>query len=209
MLSPARAIFAVNDLIRDEFAGYAPKAHAESLPHFVARPPEPYKFEGPGPHLVHTGSFKMSDPDVSIAPLLAAFEAVAGQRPDMRLHFAGRLRDDEQAAVAASTARDQIVTHGIVPLETALAMQAGADALIVCAAPEAPVPPGKLNEYRATGAPIIPVGPGEWRKQVDNDLRSDHERLNAVTCLDARSPPTGVLFEEQAMAYVLKRLEAL
>lgn len=209
MLSPARAIFAVNDLIRDEFAGYAPEAHAESLPHFVARPPEPYKFEGPGPHLVHTGSFKLSDPDVSIAPLLAAFEAVAGQQPDMRLHFAGRLRDDEQAAVAASTARDQIVTHGIVPLETALAMQAGADALIVVAAPEAPVPPGKLQEYRATGRPVIPVGDGDWRKLVDNLPGSDAERLAAVTSFSGEGDVSGVLFYDDAMAKVARILWTL
>jgi glycosyltransferase involved in cell wall biosynthesis len=209
MLSPARAIFAVNDLIRDEFAGYAPKALAESLPHFVARPPEPFAFEGPGPHLVHTGSFKMSDPDVSIEPLLAAFVAVAVQRPDLRLHLAGRLRDDEQAAVTASPARDQIMMHGIVPLETSLAMQAGADALIVCAAPEAPVPPGKLNEYRAAGVPITPIGPGAWRQQVDDDPRSDRERIEAVTPLGARGAPTGVLFEDQAMAGVLETLKTL
>lgn len=209
MLSPALAIFAVNDLIRDEFSDYAPRAHVESIPHFVAHPPAPHTFEGPGPHLVHTGSFKMSDPDVSIEPLLTAFKVAAADKPDLRLHLAGRLRDDEQAAVAASPAHYQIVQHGIVPLDTALAMQAGADVLIVCAAPKAPVPPGKLNEYRATGVPIIPIGPGEWRKQVDNDTRSDTDRLNAVTRLDARSAPSGVLFEDQAMAGVLETLKAL
>ena len=209
MLSPARVIFAVNDLIRDEFADYAPQAHAECLPHFVACPPAPHSFEGSGPHLVHTGSFKMSDPDVSIEPVLNAFETAAIDRPDLRLHLAGRLRDDERAAVEACAATEQIETHGIVPLEMALAMQAGADALIVCAAPEAPVPPGKLNEYRATGVPVIPIGPGEWRSLVDHDPRSDTERLKAVEPLVERSPPEGVVFEDQAMAGVLKILETL
>ena len=209
MLTPARAIFAVNDLIRNEYRGYAPQAHAETLPHFVARPPEPYKFEGPGPHLVHTGSFKMSDPDVSIEPLLNAYESAAAERPELRLHLAGRLRDDEQAAIEASSARDQIVLHGVVPLEAALAMQAGADALLVCAAPEALVPPGKINEYRATGVSIIPIGTGEWRKLVDSDSRDDAARFSAVQPRAVRCVPDDVMFENRAMANVLEMLKAL
>jgi glycosyltransferase involved in cell wall biosynthesis len=209
MLSPAHAIFAVNDLIRDEFAGYAPLAYVESLPHFVARPRRPYPFEGPGPHLVHTGSFKMSDPDVSIGPLLTAFEAAASRRPELRLHLAGRLRDDEQAAVTASAARTQILVHGVVPLDTALSMQSGADALIVCAAPAAPVPPGKLNEYRTTGVPIIPVGPGPWRNQIDHDPRGDVDRLISVNRMTERDTPENVVFEDRAMADVLNTLGRL
>lgn len=209
MLSPARAIFAVNDLIRDEFAGYAPKAHAESLPHFVVRAAAPYHFKRDGVHLVHTGSFKLSDPDVSIEPLLRAFETALEHNPDLFLHLAGRLRDDEIEAVKASTKADRIELMGVVPLATSLSIQASADALIVLAAPEAPVPPGKLQEYRATGRPVIPVGDGDWRKLVDNLPGSDAERLAAVTSFSGEGDVSGVLFYDDAMAMVAKTLRTL
>jgi glycosyltransferase involved in cell wall biosynthesis len=180
MLKKASVVFAVNDLIGNEYAGYAPQARTEVLAHFVMPAAEPFQFEGAGPHLVHTGSFKMSDPDVAIDPLLDAFKLAFARRPDLRLHLAGRLRDDELAQIDRSPAVSGIVRHGIVPLQTALSMQAGADALIVVAAPNAPVPPGKYAEYRAAGVPIIPVGDGAWRAMIDDDPRSACDRMLAV-----------------------------
>lgn len=209
MLSRTGAVFAVNDLIAAEFAGYAPRASTNVLPHFVMPPPEPFVFEGPGPHLVHTGSFKMSDPDVAIDPLLSAFETAHARRPELRLHLAGRLREDESALITASPARAAIVLHGVVPLETALSMQAGADALLVAAAPNAPVPPGKYAEYRASGAAIIPVGQGPWRAAIDSDGRSDTDRLLAVRPdrQDRREPDA--TDHVTAMAGVIKTLKSL
>lgn len=209
MLSRARAIFAVNDLIRDEYAAYAPQARCESLPHFVERPAPPYHFDRPGIHLVHTGSFKLSDPDVSIEPLLRAFEAALEINPDLVLHLAGRLRDDEQAAIQASPAADRIDVMGLVALETALALQSGADALIVVAAAEAPVPPGKLAEYRATGKPVIPVGEGAWREKVDSLPGSDAERLAAAATPDSGKPAENVFYTDAAMRQVTEALKAL
>ena len=209
MLIDADAVFAVSVLIRDEYRDYAVKAALHTLPHFVRRPPAPHQFEGPGPHLVHTGSFKMSDPYVSIDPLLRAFECAVDTNPDLVLHLAGRLREDEIQAVSESKAADRIDLVGIVPLDTALAMQAGAHALIVVAAPNAPVPPGKIAEYRATGVPIIPIGTGEWRKLVDVEPGSDAERLAGVMPLKARSAPSGVAFEDAAMRSVLDVLKTV
>ncbi|MEE2566484.1 hypothetical protein [Hyphobacterium marinum] len=209
MLARASAVFAVNDLIAKEYAGYAPHAKTGVLAHFVMPAAEPYAFEGPGPHLVHTGSFKMSDPDVSIDPLLTAFEAAHARKPELRLHLAGRLREDEAARIEASPASDAIILHGVVPLETALAMQAGADALLVAAAPNAPVPPGKYAEYRASGAAIIPVGDGPWRPAIDRDDRPDAERLLAVRPgrQDRREPDA--TDHVMAMAGVIDTLNAL
>ncbi|WP_421790266.1 glycosyltransferase [Hyphobacterium sp.] len=209
MLASADAVFAVNDPIRDEFRDYAPNAEFHTLAHFVRRPAEPFEFEGPGPHLVHTGSFNLSDPYVSIDPLLRAFEQALDRSPSLQLHLAGRLRDDESQAVQNSTACDSIQLHGIVPLDTALSLQAGADALIVVAAPNSPVPPGKLQEYRATGRPVIPVGEGEWRKLVDDLPGSDAEQLAAVKPFSGSACPEGVVFYDDAMKQVSDTLRRL
>ena len=209
MLKRARAVFAVNALIRDEYAAYAPDALCSELPHFVMPAAEPYDFDGDDVNLVHTGSFKMSDPDVSIDPVLDAFEIAHRSNTALRLHLVGRLRDDEIAQVKRSDAAHAISVHGVVPLDKALSMQAGADALIVVAAPNAPVPPGKLAEYRASGAPIIPVGQGIWRALVDDDPRADSDRLKAVT---PRSGNTGTMdsFDHvSAMADVIETLKSL
>tara|TARA_R110002072_G_scaffold88040_2_gene198290 strand:- start:370 stop:1479 length:1110 start_codon:yes stop_codon:yes gene_type:complete len=203
MLRRARVVFAVNELIAAEFATYARQASVQTLPHFVMTGTTPFRFEGPGPHLVHTGSFKMSDPDVTLDPLLEAFEQAFAQRPTMRLHLAGRLRDDEAAQLDRSPASDGIVRHGIVPLQTALSMQAGADALIVVAAPNAPVPPGKFAEYRAAGVPVIPVGTGPWRPLVDDDPRADSERLLAVGSETATPVPDAAFDHVMAMAQAM------
>ena len=153
-----------------------------------------------------TGSFKLSDPDVSIDPLLRAFETALESNPDLLLHLAGRMRDDEVEAVKASAAADRIDVMGLVPLETALSIQSGADALIVVAAPEAPVPPGKLAEYKATGIPIIPIGEGAWREKVDSLPGSDAERLAAVRAARKSNAASDVFYTDEAMARVCEIL---
>jgi glycosyltransferase involved in cell wall biosynthesis len=181
MLAPVSVVFAVNDLIRDEYAGHAPHARTVTLPHFVTPPEAAYTFQSDGIHLVHTGSFKLSDPDVLIEPLLSAFEAALERNADLRLHLAGRLRQDEIDAVATSPAANRIEVMGLVPLETAHALQAAADALVVVAAPNAPVPPGKLAEYLAAGRPIIAIGDGPWRNMLDGGTaETDAARLAAA-----------------------------
>lgn len=180
LLKQADAIFAINRHIADEFNNYGERLTIE-IPHFSRPPPAPYSFPGPGPHFVHTGSFKMSDPNVEIDPLLRAYEACAIHRPQSRLHLVGRLRDDEVHAVELSAARDQIELYGTVEWKRALAMQAGADALIVCASENSPVPPSKIVEYRASGRPIIAIGSGPWKEQVPPLAGDDISSLLSIS----------------------------
>jgi glycosyltransferase involved in cell wall biosynthesis len=177
ILRKADAVLAVNEKISAEFQRYAPSAKHLVVSHFTQRPKQSHAYEGDGVHLVHTGSFSLSDPDVKIETLLRDFETACASRSDLTLHLVGRLRADEREKVLASSASEQIVMHGVVALETALAMQAGASALAVVAAPKAPVPPGKMAEYTASGRPVIPFGTGPWRELVDQDQRSGAERL--------------------------------
>lgn len=184
ILARADVLFAVNALISEEFRQLAPGARHVVVPHFLDAADEAHDFGPDGFHLVHTGSFALSDPDASISSLLEPFARACESNADLRLHLVGRLRDDETAAVEASPARANIQLHGVVPLNQALAMQKGASALAVIAAENAPVPPGKMEEYRASGRPVIAFGEGEWRQHVDTDPRPAELRLLELAAND-------------------------
>jgi glycosyltransferase involved in cell wall biosynthesis len=113
-------------------------------------------------HVVHTGSFALSDPARRVGPVLDAF--AAANNPRVRLHLVGRLDDEERRLVAACPAAARIAVTGPVNLETARAYQAGADALLLVTAPDTPHVPGKLAEYRAAGKPVIAFGGGTWQQ---------------------------------------------
>lgn len=156
----------VNEQIGSEISTLAPSSRSLVLGHFAPPMPPAEGFEGEGPHLLHAGSFSQSDPDCHIAPTLETFECAWRLRRGLRLHLAGRLSDTELNHVEASLARTAIVVHGIVPLERSLALQGGADALVVTAASNSSVPPGKYAEYRAAGRPVIATGGGPWRATI-------------------------------------------
>jgi len=198
----------VNELIDGEVASLAGlrAAQREIIGHFSAPRSSDYQFEGPGPHLLHTGSFSLSDPDCPIAPTLQAFETAAQRAPSLRLHLAGRLSQSELKTVAASPAAGQIVIHGTVPLVTSLAMQAAADALIVAAAPQAPVPPGKYAEYRAAGRPVIATGDGPWRERIG---LAAQDAAHAMMDPEALALPDGMMAGQSAAEAARQLLDAM
>lgn len=181
LLREVDAVFAVNDAISAEYQRFQPKAIHQTIPHFLEASAEPYTFSADSIDVVHTGSFILSDPDVRIDPMLSAFAEAARELPQLVLHLVGRLREDEREQVEQYKLGDQVRLHGTVPLEQSLAMQRGADALAVIAAPNSAVPPGKIAEYRNALRPIIPFGTGEWLDKIDDDPRSAVGRLRALT----------------------------
>jgi hypothetical protein len=156
------------------------------LPH--AAPPVTDGGE-PDPDLVlHTGSFTLSDPGRSIEPVLAAFARAREQRPSLRLELVGRLTDAERARCAD---RPGLRLLGTVSPDESWAMQARAGCLVVTAAPDAPDPPGKLYEYRATGRPVAAVGDGPWRAALKPEEAGDPvEAMLADAAADAAARPS-------------------
>jgi hypothetical protein len=199
----------VNELIDSEVA------HLSSLPdrkrtvigHFLPPRGQGYVFEGPGPHLLHSGSFSISDPECSIEPTLRAFALAAKEIPTLRLHLAGRLSTDESKAVSSSPVVNQITLHGVVSLEQSLAMQSAADALIVTAAPNAPVPPGKYVEYQAAGKLIIATGDGPWRTRIGLSGQNEVHSMQSPI-LSHHSRDEGLLDAAQVARLLLETLQA-
>lgn len=133
------------------------------FPHVAYPPPTPTALPVETINVVHTGAIALSDPDCRIEHLLAPFAAALGTNPLLHLHLAGRLTDAERKAIAASPVAAKCVVHGVLPLEAARALQAGADALIFVASPKMHVPPSKIVEYLTCDVPIIACGDGPWR----------------------------------------------
>lgn len=210
LLGTADLVVSVNALIDAEIGGLAgnPGPARAVLGHFRPDGDFSFRFDGKGPHLLHTGSFSLSDPDCPITPVLTAFAEAARGAPDLRLHLAGRLTAAEKQAVADSPAAAQIVLHGVVPLGTALGMQRAAHALIVAAAPAAPVPPGKYVEYIAAGRPVIAAGSGPWRTVIGLDHQSTVEAMRHAASLPVPEPGPAVPSAREAARHLLDAMDA-
>lgn len=180
MLAKADLITAVDEEIASELSKLAPHGRIRVIEQFADTVSES---EGaalaPGRvHVVHTGSFALSDPDRRIEPALAAFERACAQRPELMLHLAGRLTDEEVALVSASPARDAVMVHGVIDPAEARRLQAGADFLLVVAAPGTAAIPGKVFEYRASHRPVVAIGAGPWRRAAGI---GDHDTVAVLT----------------------------
>ncbi len=200
--SGADLVFGVNDEITAEIAAMGARARARTLPHATpAFTGTPHRFDGKGPHLVHTGSFSLSDPNRKISNLLRAFETAQERHPELALHLAGRLTQQEQADVEASSSRQAIYLYGQILPAKAAAMQAGADALVLAGGAKATAPPGKFAEYSGMGKFVIAVENGPW-----TGLIYDHDRRGAALMielaetgsLDMRAMPASVSHDEIA-----------
>jgi len=125
-------------------------------------PPGPMMLPAGFRHVVHTGSFSLSDPCRRIEDVLAVFREALALNQKLVLHLAGRLTDAEQAAIARAGLGEAILHHGILPLVHARELQAAADLGLVLASPGSPAVPGKLFEYAASKTPVLVIGGGRW-----------------------------------------------
>ncbi|WP_439634889.1 glycosyltransferase [Glycocaulis sp.] len=163
-LGAADLLTSVNARIDEELAGLAPgtvqKRHV--LPQAADPTPGAMKLKAGLRHVVHTGSFSLSDPSRRIEDFIEMVREAKSLNGDLVVHLAGRLTEAEQAAAANAGLGDTIVLHGILPLARARELQAAADLGIVFAAPDSPAVPGKLFEYAASAVPVLVMGGGNW-----------------------------------------------
>lgn len=163
LLPAADLILTVDDHIAEEIRDLG-GVNVHTLPHFAHDlDPEPVTLDSQLIHIVHAGSIALSDPEAEIGALLDAFTASARTRPELRLHFVGRLTDRESAAIASCPASAAIHEHGPVAYEQALGWIQAADLLAFVASPKMHVPPSKIVEYSLVNVPILAVGEGPWR----------------------------------------------
>ena len=167
ILSSAKAITAVSETVMREARLYAPPNIPECIiSHFSDPPPDPFAFNQDTLNFVHTGGFTLSDRRRNLAPLIEALEKVQTRRKNLVLHIAGPLSVDEIKLAKASTVTTEL--HGSVTLSQARAMQAGADALLLCTPENSHALPGKHAEYVASGKPILYLGCGDWLNLVES-----------------------------------------
>ena len=106
--------------------------------------------------IVYTGLLYGEQRDVS--PLLAAMRAL----PEVQVELYGRQFAYAEAQARRFGVADRVHFHPPVPREEALALQRGADALLLALwndPREKGVYTGKLFEYLAAGRPILAIGP--------------------------------------------------
>ena len=147
--------------ILSEVFGFGARGPGEAIGHFSEPPGEPIILPADTINIVHTGSFTRSDAAREIAPVLEAFDRA--NRDDLRLYLIGQLSAREMIQVQQSSRAHQIFCIGICDRKQTMRYQAGADVLLLSAAPLSQHIPGKLAEYVAAGRPIISIGGGAWR----------------------------------------------
>lgn len=167
LLSRATRLVAVSEAIAAEARQFQSPAQAAPIVigHFAARTTHTYEFDGLGPHVLHTGRFSLSHPERRIKTVLDEFNIALSHAPTAKLHLVGLLTAEERDQVRTSPRVSNIVCHGEVSHQEALAMQAAADALVLFQ-PETEALPGKLSEYLLTSAPILTVGAGPWMRRL-------------------------------------------
>lgn len=149
--------------------------------------------------ILHTGSFSLSHADRLIDPTLALFEAAKDRVPRLRLDLVGRLTRDEQEKVRAV---DGIRIIGEKTMIETWEAQRAADVLLLTAAPNTEIIPGKISEYRASGRPFVVVGGGAWSKDENNGV-APLDRLLDIVENGVSPPATSVSFTAEDAAKML------
>lgn len=174
-LGQADCVIAAGEGVADEVFAYAPQAGAGMIRNTdLALEPsglELAELGDEGVHIVHTGSFSLSDPGRRLNPVIDALEG--SENPSLRLHLVGKLTRSEIARAESSSRAGHIAIHGPVPMAQARAFQRAADILLLVAAPGSPHLPGKLTEYRAAGKSILAIGPGPWAAEAGIRVTDD------------------------------------
>ena len=165
-LSSASAITAVSDIVMNEARKYTKKTTPECIiSHFSDPPPAAYNFDASKINLVHTGGFTLSDRRRILNPLLEILDKAHARRPDLVFHIAGPLSKEESILIKG--AKITVKWHGLVSLQKARALQAGADGLILYTPKNSHALPGKYAEYTLAQKPILYLGGGQWLKLVE------------------------------------------
>lgn len=204
----ADLVIAVNTWIANELVLLGARKPPLIIGHFAERSVPPSALDPRFINIAYTGSFTLSHPKQDIHAVLAPFEAAFGHNPRLRLHMMGRLTAAEVAAIEASPARGAILVYGPRPYPEALALQSGADALLITAPPDFEGVPGKLAEYRAAGPPIIACGEGAWIALAGLNPPGAASAMLAATVRQSPAPDT-LGADSSARTETLRLLEAM
>ena len=208
-LSSANAITSVSEIVMNEARKYTKIATPECIiSHFSNQPPTPYNFDTSKINLVHTGGFTLSDRRRQLSPLLEILDKAHAQRPNLVFHIAGPLSDEEKILI-----KDAKITakwHGLVNLQKARALQAGADGLILYTPKNSHALPGKYAEYALAQKPILYLGGGQWLRLVEDSsvLRPLESALFTIK-KNETTIATGALTHIQAAKRLIAFLESI
>lgn len=122
-------------------------------------------------HLVHTGSFSLSDRGCDLAPLVHGLEIFLTDAPELTrrlcLHFAGRLSSRELRLLRPLVQAGVVRLYGSLPRETALWMQRQAQLLLLITSPQrSSVATGKLFEYMQAKVPVLALTSGTFAAHI-------------------------------------------
>jgi glycosyltransferase involved in cell wall biosynthesis len=126
--------------------------------------------------LVYTGRFGSYGRDPR--PLVEALAELAREQPDVaeriELVVAGPLTEDERVLLSTDVRPARIVLRGSLDRVQALALQRGADALLLLASPaRSQLLNIKLFEYLAAGRPILALAQGTEAGRVASELGAE------------------------------------
>ncbi len=164
------AVTAVSEAVMEDIRLLLPPNVPEQIiGHFSEPSTQSYNFNNQNINLVHAGGFSLSDRRRKLKPLLEAIKR--SNKENLHLHILGPLAEEEINLLDHFNTFT-ISAHGQLSFDLSRAMQASADALILCTPNHSHALPGKFAEYSTTGLPILFQGNGSWL-----DLVEDKERL--------------------------------
>jgi glycosyltransferase involved in cell wall biosynthesis len=138
--------------------------------------------------LVYTGRFGSYGRDPR--PLVEALAALAREQPEVAVRIelvvAGPLTEDERHLLQRDVSPARIVLRGTLDRLQALALQRGADALLLLASPaRSQLLNIKLFEYLAAGRPILALAQGTEAGRVASDLGAEVVAADDVAAIRA------------------------
>jgi glycosyltransferase involved in cell wall biosynthesis len=120
--------------------------------------------------LAHTGTLSGFGWGRDPRPMLAAVRDFNASRASgearVRLLLAGRPNVDDQQLIAAAGLGDAVEHRGLVTRDQSLAIQRGADALLLVTGRNRSEATGKLFEYLAAGRPIVALAKGNEAARI-------------------------------------------
>jgi glycosyltransferase involved in cell wall biosynthesis len=128
-------------------------------------------------HIVHAGKIALSDPALSLLPLIAALECILladnAMARKMHLHFVGKLSVREAKALTALKKKGIVSLYGEKERRFSLALQRSSDLLLLITPTKRPgIAPGKLFEYLAMRKPILALDSGTFAADILQETKS-------------------------------------